>query len=77
MFSSDIYKVNENDTTGEEHTTVDNQISNAYVKKSFGFISIDSSFRQWLIRICDSNSKFDSFILTMILINTLAMACMD
>ena len=57
--------------------TIDNNNVNDYATKSLGLIPIDSSFRQWLLQTCTSSSEFDSFILVMILLNTIMMACVD
>ena len=48
-----------------------------YTRASLGFISIESSFRKRVIRLVSPQSYFDSFILTMIILNSISMACVD
>jgi len=48
-----------------------------YASKSLGWISIESPFRKWLIRLVTPGSHFDTFILTMIILNSITMACVD
>ena len=71
-----IYPLHENEE-GEE-VTVDTAIQkDEYVEKSLGLIPINSPFRKWLLEICNPKSKFDLFILIMIFLNTIVMACVD
>ncbi len=70
-----IYPLNHN--TDLEDSATDSSTKNEYVEKSLGLVPINSPVRQWLMRICTSGSKFDSFILIMILLNTVMMACVD
>lgn len=48
-----------------------------YAPESLAYFKLDSPFRQRLLQLCKSGSKFDSFILVMILMNTIIMACVD
>ena len=48
-----------------------------YTEKSLGFISINWTFRQTLIRYVSSGSIFDTFILVMIALNSISLACVD
>lgn len=47
------------------------------VDKSLGLFPLDSTFRQRMIKTVRSGSWFDSFILTMIVLNAVTMACVD
>ena len=55
----------------------DDNFQNEYVEKSLGCFGIDSHLRQWLINICTPGSNFDNFILAMIVLNAVSMACID
>ena len=46
------------------------------VDRSLGLLPLESLHRQWLIKIC-CGSTFDSFILAIIIINSISMACKD
>ena len=59
---------------------IDISVSNEwddYAEESLGWFKLDSPFRQRLLQLCKSGSKFDTFILVMILMNTIIMACVD
>ncbi len=47
-----------------------------YTLKALGFISLDSPIRVWSLRLAKA-SGFDEFILTMIVLNSITMACVD
>ena len=48
-----------------------------YTEKSLGFISINWTIRQRLIQYVSSGSIFDTFILIMIALNSISLACVD
>ena len=56
---------------------IDDKLQHDYVQLSLGCFGIDSRLRQWLIQICAPGSKFDTFILVMIILNAISMACID
>lgn len=72
----------ENDTTGtcssaQQKQQQQQQQQTDYVTKSLCIIPLHSPIRQWAIRIVASDSPFEAFILAMILLNALFMACTD
>mmetsp|Transcript_7104 Transcript_7104/g.13413 ORF Transcript_7104/g.13413 Transcript_7104/m.13413 type:complete len:130 (-) Transcript_7104:1045-1434(-) len=48
-----------------------------YVPFSLGCIPIESPIRKWLIKVVSPGSRFDSFILFMIILNSLLMTFVD
>ena len=58
-------------------TSLQDQNENEYAAKSLGCISIDSQYRQRLITIVSEGGRFDKFILTVIVFNSITMACVD
>ena len=48
-----------------------------YTRKSLGFISIESPFRKYLLRLIVPGSHFDNFVLVTIVLNAVTMACID
>lgn len=48
-----------------------------YAPFSLGFISIESPIRKWLIKVASPGTKFDFFILMMIILNSTLMAFVD
>lgn len=47
------------------------------VDLSLGIFPLQSGFRQWIIRLVSPGSPFDNFILAMIVLNSMSMACVD
>ncbi len=61
----------------EEEKQVNSDERDGYVEESLAWFRYESPLRQRLLHICKPGSKFDSFILVMILMNTIIMACVD
>lgn len=59
---------------------IDNYIShneNKYSKRALAMFPLELPLRQWLIKNCAPGTFFDTFILIMILLNSILMACRD
>ena len=63
--------------SSDDHNSRLEILENEYASKSLGLFSLASQTRQWLIKNCTSGSFFDSFILVLILLNSLMMAFRD
>ena len=48
-----------------------------FVKYSLGFLSIDSRIRKKILNLVSPGSPFDSFILFVIFLNSISIACID
>lgn len=51
--------------------------SSLYAPFALGCISLESPIRKWLIKVVSPGSRFDSFILMMIFLNSTLMAFVD
>ena len=65
----------------QEHLSISERIQQLsppkYAQKSFGIFDLNSKIRKWLIQLVHPGSSFDSFILIVIILNSLSMACID
>lgn len=59
-----------------ERRTDEEESEVKYTRKSLGFIPIESTFRRNCIHIV-SDPRFETFILSMIVLNAISMACVD
>ena len=60
----------------DEEQTENQNDTITYTSKSLCCISIDSSIRQWVLQLVKT-SRFDTFLLVMIVLNSVTMALVD
>ena len=69
--------INDLSTETKDQLPIHNLEENKFVQKSLGFIPLTSSIRQKFIHLVSPRSWFNSFILSMIIFNSISMAIVD
>ena len=80
--SGENYNINDDENhSGQEDSAIHNLSSKVssprYVEKSLGIFPLNSRLRQTIIKIVAPGNYFDTFVLFMIALNSIAMACAD